>query len=162
MAGQKLGLGTYVEDDDTPSGKSVDELRRGQKLDLVALPEVLVGEDGDLGDVSRGDITNGSPQLANTLACESVVDPSPVSTRVGEAALGKQSQMVRGRSHALTRFGRDLLDRPLALREQVDDLGATPARERGGNRRKCIEERSLRIHCGNIFKLSFEYMSVKK
>ena len=97
MAGMKLGLGTYVEDDDTPSCKSVDELGRGQKLDLVALPEVFVGEDADLSDVSGGDITNSGPQLANAVACESVVDPSPVSTRVGEAALGKQPQMVRGR-----------------------------------------------------------------
>jgi hypothetical protein len=38
VAGLKLGLGTYVEDDDTPSCKPVDQLGRGQELDLVSAP----------------------------------------------------------------------------------------------------------------------------
>jgi hypothetical protein len=111
--------------------------------------------------VPGGDITNGSPQLADALACESVVDPSPVSTRVGQATLGKQPQMVRGRRDALASLARDLLYRPLALREQVDDLRPPSAGQRCRYGRERIEEGGLRREVSDMLKLSFEHMNVK-
>jgi hypothetical protein len=145
VAGQKLGLRPHIEKHDAPASESVDELRRCELLDVLPLSEVLVGENGHLGHVPRGDVPNGGPELGYALAREPVVDPSPVPARASEAALREQPQMVRGSRRALPRLARDLFDRPLALGQEVDDLSATPARERGGDGRKCVEERGLRV-----------------
>jgi hypothetical protein len=162
VASQKLVLRPHIEKQDTPACESVDELGCRELLDLLALPEIVVGENGDLGHVPRSDVPDCSPELGYPLAREGVVDPSPVPSRAGEAALREQPQMVRGSCHALARLARDRLDRPLTLGEQVDDLGPTPARERGGDGSECVEESSLGVCVGHIFKLSFEDTNVKK
>src|SRR4029450_5167663 len=70
--------------------------------------------------------------------------------------------MVRGRRHALARLERDLLHPPLTPGEPVDYLGPTSTCERGRHGCKCVEERDLRIYFAHSFKLSFEYLSVKR
>jgi hypothetical protein len=57
---------------------------------------------------------------------------------------------------------RDVLDRPLALREQVDDLRTSTAGECGRYGRKGVEKSGLGIAVSHMFKLSFEYMNVKR
>jgi 2-polyprenyl-3-methyl-5-hydroxy-6-metoxy-1,4-benzoquinol methylase len=162
MASEKLGPRPDIEKHDAPALEPVDEFWRRELLDLLALAEVLVGENGHFGHVPRSDITNGGPELGYPIAREGVIDPSPVPARAGEAALGKQTQMMRGRRDALARLACDLLDRPLALGEQIDDLGPTPAGQRGCDRCECVEEGGLSVSLVHMFKLSFEYTSVKR
>jgi len=64
--------------------------------------------------------------------------------------------MMRRRGHALTGLARDLLDGPVALGEEVDDLGAATACERTGDGGEGIEESSLCTFVSHTFKLSFE------
>src|SRR5262249_30635475 len=53
----------------------------------------------------------------------------------------------------------DLLDRTLALREDVDDLHAPAAAERLRHRRKRVEERPLRWTTRHILNISIDYLS---
>ena len=64
--------------------------------------------------------------------------------------------MMRRRGHALTGLARDLLDRPVALCQKVDDLGPPTTRERTSDRGKGVEESSLCMLISHTFKLSFE------
>ena len=60
----------------------------------------------------------------------------------------------------MTRLASDLLDRPLALREQVDNLRTPPAGQRCGDGRERIEEGGFRLDFRHMLKLSFEYLNV--
>ena len=65
--------------------------------------------------------------------------------------------MMRRHGDALAHFDRNLVHRPLALGEDVHDLGAAAAAERGRNRRERIEQRPLRRRTlTHTIKLMFE------
>ena len=91
MTGEKLRLWPDVEKHDTPAFEAVNELIRRELLDLIAVSEVLVREDCDLGYVHGRDVPHRGPELRNPLAREPVVDAPTISTGAGEAALGEQS-----------------------------------------------------------------------
>ncbi len=109
VPGTKLRLGPHVENDDAPSSEPVDELGGSDLLDLALPAEVRVGEDGDLGDVAGGDVSNGGPELGDALAREPVVDPPAVAPRTREPAVRGQPQMVRRGGHRLAGLTRDVL-----------------------------------------------------
>jgi hypothetical protein len=115
VSGTKLGFRPHVEKHHTSACESVDELGCRQLLDLVALAEVLVGENRDLGDVPRSDVPNCGPEFCYPRAREPVVDPAPVPARAGETTLREQPEMVRRSGDALPGLSSDLLYRPLAL-----------------------------------------------
>jgi hypothetical protein len=65
-------------------------------------------------------------------------------------------QVLRGIRGALRDLVRDLLDRALALREQIDDLCPAAAAERLGHGRERVEQGHLRCATCHIRKLSLE------
>src|SRR6185437_9633568 len=69
--------------------------------------------------------------------------------------------MLRRVRHALRDLTRELLDRALALRENVDDLRASPASECLRHGRLRIEERRLCSTAAHVPKLSLEYLRIK-
>ena len=73
-----------------------------------------------------------------------------------ESGARQHLQVLRGVGDALRELVRDLLDRTLTLREQVDDLGPPPAAERPRDRRERIEQRHLRRSARHLFKISLE------
>jgi hypothetical protein len=65
--------------------------------------------------------------------------------------------MVGGTRDTLADLRRHVLDRPLALSEEIDDLGAPPAPERSRDRGERVEQSPLRRPAiTHIFKLTFE------
>jgi hypothetical protein len=68
--------------------------------------------------------------------------------------------MMRGVRKRLPDLGRDLVDRPLALGQHVDDLGPAAISERLGHRSERVEQRVFSVSLAHILKLSFEYTNV--
>jgi hypothetical protein len=95
------------------------------------------------GEVMLGDLAHRRPKVDNPLAREPVEDPGPLATGSDEAYSPELLQVMRGIGDALLDLARQLVDRALALREHVDDLGAAAVTNRLGNRGECVEERGL-------------------
>ena len=114
-----------------------------------------------LGDVPFGHLAHRRPQVADPIACEPVVDPRALPARAHQTGAQEQLQVVRGVGNALIDLGRDLLDRALALGEQVHYLSTSATAERLRHRGERIEQR---IFCSSthIFKLSLEYLRSKR
>jgi hypothetical protein len=70
--------------------------------------------------------------------------------------------MVGGVGEALLDLVGQLVHGPLALREHVDDLGATPVPERLCDRGERVEESGLCSLRWDILKLSLEYLRRKR
>src|SRR5262249_51353873 len=136
-------------------------LRSGQLLDSLPLAQVLTGQAADLGNVAHGDVADRRPELADTVARQPVEDTRSLAARAHQARTRQQTQMLRCVRDALRNLSGDLLDRALALRQQVDYLRSSTATERLCHRRERIEERDLRFRSCHIFKLSLEYLQVK-
>src|SRR5437764_9293592 len=66
--------------------------------------------------------------------------------------------MLRGVRDALVDLARDLLDRALPLREQIDDLRPPSASQRLRNRRQRVEQGRFRRTTRHILKVSLEYL----
>ena len=123
-----------------PRSQAGGELVGGDLIDPGPVTEVGVGEDVDVGDMGDGDITQRSPQLGDAFADQSVEDPLAVATGPQQPDRGKTTEMVGGVGHALADLSGDLLDRLLALGEQVDDLGPPTVAQRPGHRREGVEK----------------------
>ena len=128
-----------------PRSSRVGELVGGDLLDVVAGAEVGVGEHVDVGDVGGGDVAEGGPQLGDAVAGEPVDDALAVASGLQEPGGGEAAEVVRGVGHALVDLAGDLLDRSLALGEEVDDLGPASVAERLGHRRERVVELVLRF-----------------
>jgi hypothetical protein len=74
VPGPILGLGADVKHDSFPLLETLVELGCSQELNLVSLAQVLAREDGHFGDMMGRDVTDGTPQLGDTLARKSVED----------------------------------------------------------------------------------------
>src|SRR6266496_6693200 len=85
-----------------------------------------------------------------------VEDPRPLPARANETRPSENVQVLGGVRDALRDLVRDLLDRALALREQIDDLRPAAAAERLRHRRERVEQRHLRCATCHILKLSLE------
>jgi hypothetical protein len=64
--------------------------------------------------------------------------------------------VLRGVGDALRDLARELFDRTLALREDVDDLRPAAAAERLRHRRERVEQRRLRRSMRHMFNISLE------
>ena len=125
-------------------------------LDPVPLTQVLVRQLVHLCDVSDGDIADRRPEIAHPLARQPIEDPRPLPARANETRTSEHAQVLRRVRDALRDLVRDLLDRALALREQIDDLRPAAAAERLRHRRERVEQGHLRCATRHIFKLSLE------
>ena len=76
------------------------------------------------------DVAHDRPELADPLAGQPVENASAVAARAHQTLPREQPQMLRGVRDALRDLRCDLLDRPLPLRKQIDDLGPPAASER--------------------------------
>jgi hypothetical protein len=81
------------------------------------------------GDLLGGDVAQRRPQLGDALAGQPVVDPCAVPAGGEKAGPCHRPEVVRRVRHGLVDLARDVLDRALALRQEVDDLGPPPAGE---------------------------------
>jgi hypothetical protein len=162
MAGPKLRLGSNVQDDHVSASEAIDQLGCRDLLDLATLAEILLREDAHLCDVSRGDLAHRRPELCHAVARQAVVDPTAVTARPGETTRREKPEVMGSSRDALAGFLRDLLYGALALRKEIDDLGAPTAREGARNGCESVEERCLRVMVVHLFKLSFEDRSVKR
>src|SRR5207245_6552351 len=106
--------------------------------------------------VSDCDIADRSPEVAHALARKPVEDPRPFPARANETRPSENVQVLRGVRDALRDLVRDLLDRTLALRKQIDDLRPATAAERLRHRRERVEQRHLRCATCHILNLSLE------
>ena len=104
------------------------QLRAVDRLDAVALAEVRLGEPLEPGDVRGSDVAQRRQQLGDPVAREPVVDAGAVAAGRDEPGAGHRPQVMRRVRDALVDLVGDLLDRPLALREHVDDLAPASAR----------------------------------
>src|SRR6187549_509772 len=71
-------------------------------------------------------------------------------------------QVLRRVRDALRDLVRDLVNRALALREQIYDLGPPAAAERLCHRRQRVEQCHLRCATCHILKLSLELLKIKR
>src|SRR5262249_59073433 len=92
--GQDSGRGAHAEKTGGPAGGALGRRARRELLALATGPQVVIGEDADLGDVPRGNVANRCPELGDSLARKPVVHPPALSARPGEAAPGKQPKMM--------------------------------------------------------------------
>jgi hypothetical protein len=65
-----LWLGAHVEHDHLAPRQPFLELGGGDLLHPVSLAQILLGEHAHLGDVTDGDVADGSPEITHPLACE--------------------------------------------------------------------------------------------
>src|ERR671919_2983865 len=100
-----------------------------------------------------GPLAHGRPEVDHPLAREPVVDPRAVAAGTDEPRSRELLQVMRGVGDALLDLARQLVDRALALGENVDDLGATAVANRLRNRGERIEERGLRGTCSHFIKV---------
>ena len=84
------------------------------------------------------------PQLADPVARQRVVDAGPVAAGGEQARPGQGPEVVGGVGDALVDLAGDLLDRALALGEDIDDLGSPAAGQRLGHLGEAFEQRVLR------------------
>src|SRR5439155_7720493 len=96
----------------------------------VAVAEVRSGEALEAGDMLLGHITQGGPQLGDTLARKRVIDASAVPSSRQHAGTSHCPQMVRRVGDALPDLLGDVVDRALPLSEDVDDLSAPTTAQR--------------------------------
>jgi hypothetical protein len=111
--------------------------------------------------VTDGDVPHGGPELRDPLAGQPVEDMRPLAARANEPGPCEDAEVLRRVGDALRDLRRDLVHRPLALREDVDDLCPPPAAESLRHRRQCVEEGGLRVSARHVFKLSLEYLKGK-
>src|SRR5213594_4362887 len=125
-------------------------------LDSIPLTQVLVRQLIHLCDMAHRDIADRRPEIAHPLARQPIEDPRPLPTRANETRPSQNMQVLRRVRDALRDFVRDLLDRALALREQIDDLRPAAASERLRYRRERVEQGHFRCATRHILKLSLE------
>src|SRR5437660_12506620 len=125
-------------------------------LDSIPLTQVLVRQLIHLCDVPDRDIADRRPEIAHPLARQPIEDPRPLPARANETRPSEYMQVLRGIRDALRDLVRDLLDRTLTLREQIDDLRPAAAAERLRDRRQRVEQRHLRCAACHMHKLSLE------
>lgn len=132
MSGGELDFGAHIEDHDIASADATSQLLSVDGVETVALAEVGVDEAFEPRRVLGGHVPQRGPQLADPITGQCVEDPGAVPTGREQAGARHGAQMVGRVGDRLIDLGSDLLDRPLSLREHVDDLGAPPARQRLG------------------------------
>ena len=113
-------------------------------LDPVPLTQVLVRQLIHLCDVAHRDIAHRRPEIAYPLARQPIEDPRPLPARANQTRPSQNMQVLRRVRDALRDLVRDLLDRALALREQIDDLRPAAAAERLRHRRERVEQGHFR------------------
>ena len=145
----ELPFGPDVEHHDVPVGEPLGELVAADGGQLRAVAEVRGGELVELGDVLRRDVANRRPQLRHAGAGERVEDAVAVAAGVHQTGAQQMLQVLGGVRDALREFAGDLVDRPFALSEQVDDLGPAPVAEGLGHAGEPVEERVLRRPVGH-------------
>src|SRR5213076_1495551 len=100
------------------------------------------------------DIAHRRPEITYPLTRQPIEDPRPLPARANETRPSQNMQVLRRVRGALRDLVRDLLDRALTLREQIDDLRPAAAAERLRHRRERIEQGHLRCATRHISKLS--------
>ncbi len=144
MPGPVLRLGADVEHDHIPFAEPGEQLLAGHRVELGAVAEVRRGQPVELGDVLGGDVAQRRPELGDPWAAQPVVDAQAVPPAADETGAQQVLQVLGGVGDALVDLGGDLLDVPLALGEQVDDLRAPAVAERLGRRGQAVEQPVLR------------------
>ena len=125
-------------------------------LDPVPLTQVLVRQLIHLCDVAHRDIAHRRPEIAHPLARKPIEDPRPLPARANQTGPSQNMQVLRRVRDALRDLVRDLVDRALALREQIDDLRPAAAAERLRHGRERVEQGHFRCATCHILKLSLE------
>ena len=120
--------------------QSRGELLAIDDVDAITVAEIGSREPLESGDVFTGDIAQRRPQFTDPLAGQRIEDARAVAPRRDQPGPGHGPQMVRRVGHALVDLGGDLLHRPLALSENIDDLGPAPAGQRFGHFCESVEE----------------------
>ena len=143
VAGFVFGGGADVEHDDGARAQPLREFVTTDLFDAGGSAEVGAGEPVEVGDVRGGDVAHRSPQVGHTFAGEAVEDAGAIAPGGEDAGPCERPEMVRGVRDALADLVREFLDRPLALGEHVDDLGAVSVAERLRHRSQRVEERVL-------------------
>jgi hypothetical protein len=156
VAGQVLRLWPDVEHHYLAAGKAVRQVRRRDLFDVASFTQVLIRQHGDFGDMPSRDVANRRPQLGHTIARQPIDDTNAVTTRTNEASASKYAEMMGGVCERLADFCGDLVHRPLALREDIDNLGPAAISERVGHRRERVEQRVLCLAVAHILKISLE------
>src|SRR5439155_14193848 len=112
-------------------------------LETFAVSQVAAGQSVDLGDLLRREIAEGSPQLDHLRTRHAVHDPGPVTIAFEQPSPGHGPEVMRRVGDALSDLGRQLLDRPGPLGEDVQDLHPASAAEGLGHRAESVEELAL-------------------
>jgi hypothetical protein len=155
----ELWLGPYIEDDDITARQPPLQLCRRHLIEAIALAQVLVRKNGDLGHMSGGNLSHRSPQLTDTIARQAVIDARSIPPRAEKTRLHQHLKMLRGVRNALRDLNREFVDRPLALREHIDDLRTPTVPERPRHRRLRVEQSHLRRTARHrLIKLSMDLL----
>ncbi len=163
MAGLELGRWTHVEHDRVTGLQAGFEFASGHRFQAGAITDIGVGEFVDTGDVFGGDVAHRRPHVADAVTGQHVDDPGAFAAGAQHTGSGHRPQMVRGVGHALSDLVGELLDRPFALGEDIDDLGSPSTRHRLGHLGERVEECVLRgpvthleLSVSSVFKLLLE------
>jgi hypothetical protein len=128
-------------------------------LDALARAQIVLSEQAHFREMPNGHAPNRCPELRDLVAREPVDDARPFAPGTNEPRMCEHLQVLRGVRDRLGDLARDLVDRALALGEQVDDLRPTAAAERLSHRRQSVEESRLRFaasHADQLIKRSLE------
>jgi len=115
----------------------------GHHVKLRTIAEVGGGEAIDRAVVAGGHLLKRGPQLGHFIAREGIEDARTVAPRAHQADPKQMLEVLRRVRDALPDLFGDRLDGAFALRQQVDDLSATPACERLGRGDKPFVQRIL-------------------
>jgi hypothetical protein len=99
----------------------------------------------DLGEPVGGHRAQGEPELEHGVAGERVVHEDPVSAGRHQARIPQDPQVLRGVGEREAALPGQLVDCPLGLGEQLQELEAPPAGQRLGHPGELLEERALRV-----------------
>src|ERR671931_343880 len=79
---------------------------------------------------ANGHVPHGTPQLRHARIRQAIHDPRPLPSRAHQSGSCEKPEVMRGVLEALADFAGDLVNRALALGQDVDDLGPAPVSER--------------------------------
>ena len=127
MAGGVLGPRPDVEHQHLAALETPNELVSPDDVHAVPRAQVRAGQTLDPGHVVGRHVAKRRPQLAHSLGGERVEDTGAVAPRGNQPGAGDGPQVVGGVGDALVDLGGDVVDRALALGQEVDQLGPASA-----------------------------------
>ena len=140
MPSGELGGRPDVYENDLSSAQTGGEFVSVDDFEAVPFSEVVIRGLLEPGYVQHGDVAQRSPKFGDPFAREAVEDSGSLTPCGHQAGVRQRTEMMRCVGDALAQLVGNFIDRTLALREHVDDLGAAPTGERLCHFSEAVEE----------------------